>query len=68
MDPREYHSTRFALPTITYMRRWQEDPVSAYHLIPPGRTIPPLPDRRVTPEELPGVWHTVDEMCARAGL
>jgi hypothetical protein len=68
MDPREYHTTLFRDPTITYMRRWQEELVTTYHLVPVGRTIPPRPDRTVKSAELPGVWRTIDEMCARAGL
>lgn len=68
MDPRQYHTTLFIVNTITYMRRWQEELVQTYHLVPPGRVIPSMPDRTVTQEELPGVWQTIDEMCVRAGF
>lgn len=68
MDPRQYHRTEFTDTTITYMRRWQEDPVQTYHLVPLGQDVPARPDRTVTPEELPGVWRIIDALCERAGI
>lgn len=68
LDPREYHTTLFEIPTITYMRRWQEEVIPTYHLVEPGYKVPSIPDRTISKAELPGIWHTLDEMCERAGI
>jgi hypothetical protein len=68
MDPRQYHSTVFAQETITYMRRWQEELVQTFHLVPHGRKMPLLPKRQVTKAELPGIWRIIDGQCEKAGI
>lgn len=68
MDPREYHTTLFEVPTITYMRRWQEERIPTYHLVEPGSKVPSFPDRTISAAELPAVWRTLDEMCSLAGI